>query len=199
MICRQVICESFNEPTESYHELQDWLKKNFLYGVIIGEKLYEDPDEKIFSKYYTTLTPEQFVRDRSGVCWDYAAYELKWFKKYHKELKPVVYYIEAIDETHQEMPTHTWLGFQDKLQPSDNKPYKAFEVSWEWNAGIWEYKSEKDMINGYLEKFIQFYNFNKKTMKYYIYKLDSLDNMYGLHPTEYMDKWRENGKIVAHN
>lgn len=199
MIYLNAICES-TEPTESYLEFQDYLKKNFLYGVIIGQKLYEDPDSEIFLNHYKSLTPKQFARNRSGVCWDYVAYELEWFNKYHRDLKPVVYYIEAMDEKMpSNCPTHTWIGFQDKLWLSDIKPYKAFEVSWEWNAGIWEYRSEKDMLNGYLEKFIKFYKFDKNTTKYCIYSLTSLEDMYNLSCTEYMDKWHENGKLLMSN
>ena len=149
MICRNVINEG-KEPTENYHEFKDYLKRNFTYGIILNGKLYDSLTDDIINDY-KTLTPTKFERGRSGLDLDFTAYALRWFKN-NTNLPAVAYCIMSIDKVksdHTDVRLHTWVSFKDKLQESDNRPYKSFEVSWEWENGIWEFSSETEMINTY--------------------------------------------------
>lgn len=183
--------KSKDNKIEDYLDLYKYLTKNFSYGVIINGKFYKSLNKSIVDQY-KTMSATQFDKNKCGICYDYVNYELDWFNKNHKDMKPEVFYIEAIDDNNS-LKTHTWLCFED--DSSDN-PYKAFEVSWSKNKGIIDYKSMDKMAKDYLDKFIDFYNLDRKTIKYGIYSLRSLNGMTGISSDQYIEKWEEKGQKV---
>ena len=144
---------------------------DFNYGIIVNGKIITN---NINFDHYKTLSYKDFLKYKTGVCWDYTQFEAIYFtnnlgmKLTKDELRNntfSMYYMEFDDED-GDQPTHTWLGY--KL---DNKIY-AFESSWKQYKGITEFESENDMIQTYIERQKDFYNniknpiYNPKIIKY---------------------------------
>ena len=89
-------------------------------------------------KRYRLKTPFEFLKSKSGVCWEYADYVA------HTIPKSEFYFIcdQEINNT------YTFV-----IYPEKGKWY-WFESSWKSRAGIYEYSSKKECLNDVTKKFL---------------------------------------------
>lgn len=90
-------------------------------------------------KNYKTLSPERFNKFKGGICWDYVAYEYKYFKSKFPNVKIKTFYFAIVKKGVVDN-THTFLLFY-----LNDKVY-WFEASWKSHIGITEYKNEDDAL-----------------------------------------------------
>ena len=176
--------KKFDTP-ESFLE---YLNSKFNYGFIVNGKV----EQENFNKY-KTVSPEEFERIKTGVCWDFAEYEAKVFKeifKYDFTIGKLVngkfslYYIQMDDN--ENCPTHTWLAYK-----TNNKVF-VLESAWTSNRGIHEYSSEWDMINKYRDRWLEDYSI-KYPLAIWKYKPFKKFN---LTCTQYMDIIYDTGRVI---
>lgn len=122
-------------------ELNDFLN-DFDYGFVInGKKEYKD-----FSKY-KTLSTNEFLKYKIGVCWDYADYYFKILKNQFK-LNPIYLYFEkAKDRNINNLETHTTVIFKQE------ENYVWIESSWKKYKGIHYYYTKDQAIKDIFDKF----------------------------------------------
>lgn len=152
---------------------------DFNYGVVLdGQAITNDSEiEAVFRKnLYRTLSCKEFIKYRTGVCWDYTHYEAVYFLRrlgmtlikddwLRFDNTFSMYYMEFEDDD-GDCPTHTWLAF------CLNDAVYCFESSWKSYRGITKYSSELAMIREYLDRQKNFYAdigieiYNPKIYKY---------------------------------
>lgn len=131
---------------------------DFNYGIVIdGQVVTENLD---FEKY-RTLSSKEFLKYKTGVCWDYTHFEALYFLDVLR-MKLIqddwlrfdnafsMYYME-FDDKDGDTPTHTWLAYRL------NDRIYAFESSWKPYRGITEFASEEEMIQTYIDRQERFY------------------------------------------
>lgn len=110
---------------------------DFNYGIVVdGQVVTENLD---FDKY-RTLSSKEFLKYKTGVCWDYTHFEALYFTRMLE--MPLVkgdwlrfdntfsmYYME-FDDKDGDQPTHTWLAYRL------NDRIYAFESSWKSYRGL---------------------------------------------------------------
>lgn len=177
-------------------ELNDRLN-DYDYGMIVDGKCIRGFDQD-FSKY-TTISPKLVEKYRIGTCWDYTEYEAYYMKEHigmqlttYKLLKDgtfSMYYMQHIDQS-GDMPTHTWIGY--KL----NDNIYSFESSWKSIKGITKHKSEKDMLNYYLDEQKKYNDTLKnKLYSHVILKYTTMPK-YNLTPEEFMNIVLDTGVVI---
>lgn len=194
MIFRHIIHED-KKDIKTVEELYQYLYDNFDYGIVINnngkKKIYDDFDQEIYYKYKTQTTDE-FDRNKTGICWEYAAYEYKWIKSNINNSNPVIYFIGSYDEYDNCQNTHTWVAYKQ------NNMINVIEVSWYKNRGIFHYKSEKDMLKDYISKFLKDGDlFKNKKLKYKIYKTSSLTGLINTTADDYVNHWDYCQKVLG--
>ena len=138
--------------TKTIEEFYKCLCDNFQYGIVYDkDTACPKPSGRINFDKYRTLSVDEMLEYRIGVCWDYVELESYYFKKKFgydntvgklQNKKFSVYYIQFEDED-KDNPTHTWLAYMN-----NGKVY-SFEVSWYSERGIKEFDTEMDMIEHY--------------------------------------------------
>ena len=100
-----IINEAYNGPIMNYKDQKEWeiLNKkleNMEYGILmpgyevilpLNRRNYNTTKED-WDKYWRLASPEQFVKQNGGVCWDYVAYKAAWLD--NKKIKYNAYYME---------------------------------------------------------------------------------------------------------
>ena len=177
---------------------QDFDKK-FQYGLRINGRW--DPKRNTTSddwdKYLIIQSPEELEKSMVGVCWDCVSYEAWYFRKHFPKVPFKTYYMQFFDGA--DYPSHTILTFTLK-----GKHY-YFEISFRKFAGVYEARSEEDIINFVL----QLMSDNPdpsipkgellKKWKCDAWEYDALDpTLYGMHCQEYMDHVMGQGKCLHH-
>lgn len=131
---------------------------NFNYGIVVDGLVVTGNLD--FEKY-RTLSSKEFLKYKTGVCWDYTHFEALYFNRM-LEMQLVegdwlrfdntfsIYYME-FDDKDGDQPTHTWLAYRL------NDRIYAFESSWKQYKGITEFASEEDMIQTYIDRQKRFY------------------------------------------
>lgn len=161
-----------------------------------GKELKEDDpsiSDDDFAKKYNLQSPSIFEKRKAGVCWDYTAYEAKWFKDHGIDFK--AYYIGYKDIVNNEFDySHTFIIFH-----MNGKSY-YFESSWGALAGIWEANSDKDIIGFTMDKHAAQHKINKndKNIKAYAYSYNALaNNTFNMNMYEFIDWIESNGSKVT--
>lgn len=174
-----------NEAQEytSSKELYDRIRK-FEYGILVDGKAV-----KITAKNtndYRTISPLNFEKYKVGLCWDFAEYEYIQLSK--MKLNPAVWYIEAVakDDKH---PTHTWCSY------TENGKTKIIEAAWGKAMGIHEFANETEMLNSYINKWLETVNFEAEPI-YSVHKINKV-GVYGLTYAEYMNRARQKPKVQS--
>jgi len=88
-------------------------------NLFLNTFVYYDINEDDRWKYYKTLSPDIFLKNKTGICWDYTGFESYVFKNIFK-IPFKTFYIELdnIDKS-----THTFLVY------FQNEKYYYFESS----------------------------------------------------------------------
>ena len=169
----------FNSPKELFN----FMSENIEYGMIgIDGKRYTIPNDlDIVFDLYQLQSPEQFYKNRVGVCWDQTQFERYIFKNWNYNFK--TYYIELDDK---EQSTHTFLVYED------NSKFYYFENSYEKIRGIWESDSIDDIFNFVLKNMFE----DDKEYNYKIYEYNTEKS--GFKPLEFMDYVIDNGIKIDH-
>lgn len=176
------------------YDFNVWLDHNFQYGLIINGKW--DPNRNTTSedwdKYQIVQSPKEIERSKVGVCWDYVSYEAWYFTKNFPDVSYKTYYLQFFDN--KDDPTHTILTF------TLNGKHYLFENSFRDYAGIYEAKSEDDIINFVLKIMSDHKGDMLKRCGYDVWEYNALDNtLFGMHCQEYMTYVMDNGKCKNHH
>ena len=94
-------------------------------------------DVSVYAKLYKFPTEEEFIRDKGGICWDYANYEMYYLKLLG--FKPRFFYIEDVSNE-VDIINHTFVIFPDGYN------FKWIESSWNGNKGIFSYFSLNEAL-----------------------------------------------------
>jgi len=177
------------------YDFNVWMDKTFQYGLVVNGK----PDLKNddYDTYYVAQSPKEFEKSKTGVCWDYVSYEAWYFAKHFPQVKTKTYYIQFFNG--EDCPSHTILTFVW------NGKHYYFENSFRRFAGLYEAKSENDIINYVLKLMsdnpdpsIQKGELLKK-WEYDAWEYNALDHMlFGIRCQEYMNYVTDNGKCLHH-
>lgn len=118
--------------------------KYFDYGITIDERNV-NPDDGAFMHYYHYLSPEEFMENKCGVCWDYVSFQSWYFKTHLSRYKFKNYYIELRDN---ERSTHTFtiLNLGDE--------YLYFEMAYYSVRGIYVSNNLENIFNWILHHMI---------------------------------------------
>lgn len=148
----------------------------YKYGLSIDGTIDKKRDTTAadYDVYYRLASPDQFIKQHGGICWDFTTYEANWFKTNHPELKFETYYIGL--NLPPDYPTHTFLVIQ-----MDNQ-YIYFESSFKKIQGVYIFKSESDVIN-----FVM-YNMDKYRPKFHKKSLFKLSDGYIVTKYNALDK-----------
>ena len=175
----------FNKETNKF---QYGLLKPGENKIIKQNTTYEDYD-----KYYRMASPEQFVKQDGGICWDYVTYEANWFSTNIPEVRIHSYYIQFYDKKY--MPTHTFLVFE-----YDDK-YYWFESAFGALQGIWEARSLKDIFNFAMYNMSMHPKKNPELLKcnFEIREYNPLDrSLIGLGSQQFMEYILNHGTKISH-
>lgn len=154
----------------------------FDYGMFVDNQTYVEypvPWNK-----YRTLSVEEFQTHRVGCCWDFVMYESYWFSI--KRIPHKLYYIEGGNKE-----THTFLVY------NINDKYYLFESAWQLKKGIYEFNSEKELLNYYSKEFTKNMESDNKT-SYVIYEYKQPVQS-GLNSTEFMKHIYLTGKMIRNS
>jgi len=127
---------------------------------------------------YKTMTPEQFKSYGAGLCWDYTAFEAKYFKENIPELNYETYYIAAESNKHGYW-NHCFLIFtyRDK--------WYWFESAWMPYNGIRGFNTKKDCLQ-YIAYLVYKY-MNEDKCAVYIMSYDTNESLlYNIRPNQFM-------------
>lgn len=168
------------------------------YNSLNGENLIKT-DEHF--QNYKTMSLDDFIFHKCGVCWDYVDYEAYYLQKYlnfRVTTDPLtqnytfcMYYMQH-DDIDGDKPSHTWLAYN-----INNQVY-CFESSWYTYQGITKFKNEYEMIKTYIQrqkKSQQEYYNNQITKSIVIKYLPN--KKFNLTPEEYMNNIFDNKNHVV--
>lgn len=125
-------------------ELLEFMSKNFHYGFVKRSdgKILNDFRSNEWKEFwideYFLQKPEELMKNKYGVCWDFVEFEREWFKNNGYELK--TFYMAVLKKEGSKLPTHTFLAYH-----FNNKWY-WFEFSWYDRRGIIEFESINDLL-----------------------------------------------------
>jgi catalase len=138
------------EKIKKPQELLEFMSDNLSYGFIKrsdgkilknrGDKEWQDS----WLNEYFLQKPEELLKNKFGVCWDYIELERSWFESLGYEVK--TFYMAVIRDEGSKLPTHTFLAYYD------NNKWYWFEYSWYNERGIREYESLEKLIRDANEK-----------------------------------------------
>lgn len=189
----------YNEKIFDTPEKFNEYLNTFEYGYYKNGKnqLYNDEN---FSNY-KTISLDDFIFNKCGVCWDYVEYEAYYFQRYlgfKFTISPLIksktfciYYMQHIDQD-KDMPSHTWLAYN-----LNNQIY-AFESSWKSYRGIVKFNSEYEMIMEYDKRQREYYKNqnNILTRSLFIKYIPAIK--FNLTPEQYMNNIYDNkGHVVV--
>jgi len=173
-----------NIKFKSPFELFNFMSKNIEYGMIgtDGKKYTIPNDLDIVFDLYRLQSPEQFYKNKVGVCWDQTQFERYIFNNWDYKFK--TYYIELDNKEHS---THTFLVYQK------NNKFYYFENSYEKIRGIWESYLIDDIFNFVLKNMFED-ELQKYNYKLYEYNTENSE----FKPLEFMDYIINNGIKINH-
>ena len=102
-------------------------------------------DVSVYAKLYKFPTEAEFIRDKGGICWDYANYEMYYLKLLG--FKPRFFYIEDVSNE-VDIINHTFVIFPDGYN------FKWIESSWNGNKGIFSYFSLNEALVDITRRFM---------------------------------------------
>lgn len=153
----------------------------FKYGIVTNrglfikrDKLIQNPTPDIFVNDYHYLSPQEFLKARGGVCWDYTEYQYRELQK--KGFKVKNYYIELINDPTYDTHTITVVNH--------NEGYLYLESSFYDIRGVYFTRDINEIFKFVLQAMMKIYP--GKTYEYFIIEYDGYDN-YGCTCEEYMD------------
>ena len=180
------VLESNNEILT---EIINFNKKcnKFHYGLARNGKV--PPDKTIntsfndYDKLYKVADPATFEKQNGGICWDFVAYEAKYFQNKFPSVPTKAYYV--VWDKEPDYPTHTFLCFNiDSI-------WYHFESSFSKIKGIWK----SDKINDHISHVLQNMGIDPK-YRYEVREYNPLDTKtYGMNSNEYMNYMNTQKKL----
>lgn len=140
------------EDVRSPEELLQFLNQKIKYGFVkkSNGQILEDQNSKewrdVWLKEYYLQRPEELLKNKYGVCWDFVELERDWFSKKGYEYR--TFYMAVIKKGGSNLPTHTFLVYKDK----NNNKWYWFEYSWSAYRGIHEYGDIGVLLGNVSEK-----------------------------------------------
>lgn len=113
-----------------------------------------------FYKVYYLQTPEELLKSKCGVCWDFVELERKLFQDNMFKVK--TYFIYIVDDVN--LLSHAFLTFEK------NDKFYWFENSWDKYRGIHEYETSAKLILDVKYKFKRDNKYNGENV--FIYEYD---------------------------
>lgn len=177
---------------DTIKSLINWQKElvNYQYGYLYHNRIEDSDDGQIFFERYRSLTPENFIKYRGGVCWDYTAYE--YHELYHKfNLASKCYYIELANYPNQN--THTFCVIPGKT-------FLYIEASYKRIAGVYEFRSLDELISFISTKMIEDCGtpayMNPKIPDIVCYEYTPDNTFYELNTEQFMSRVKVTGERV---
>lgn len=192
---------NYNEPHEANTaaERLDESTGSDVFTKILSLNTELNKYQYCMGKNYRVASPKQFVKQRGGVCWDFATYEAHTFKTKFKDVQYKTYYV--VFEVPPYYPTHTFLTFEYR-----GKHY-YFESSFVKYQGVYMADSEADIINFVLYN-MGHYNDRSDTKKvqaaakknqYALFEYDALHpDIPGSTTVEFMQLMEQIGREIPH-
>jgi len=156
----------------SIKDLNKYLS-SFKYGSIYGEFPYD----------YYSIEPALFEREKTGICWDFVAYEAWYFNKYFPKTDYRVYYIESDDGEF----CHSFLVYKRIGM------YHLFEAC-RAPKGIKQFNTIEELLNYQVEKLVP-YDIDNNRMPYIIFEYTPPEE-YDLAVDAYMKHIYHTGKKI---
>lgn len=165
----------------------------FGYGLYVNGKYRPHSTSEDYDKYYRVTSPQEFEKQRGGICWDYAEYTATWLTKYFPDIKWTAWFIVVNNEA--DNPTHTLITFKhngDIIYP---------ESSFKKIAGVWSAKSDKDILNFVMKSMVEHTNRTRSIdlldYQYLVFKYNATDaSIPGMRTDEYMKFCMSGEKIL---
>lgn len=125
-------------------ELLKFMSENFHYGfvkrndgTVLNDSRSNEWKDSWLGEYFLQK-PEELMKNKYGVCWDFVEFEREWFKNNGYEFK--TFYMAVIKKEGSKLPTHTFLVY------SFNNKWYWFEFSWYNQRGIHEFDSIENLL-----------------------------------------------------
>jgi len=182
----------YNDIFKLHKELSSWE-----YGMYSADGTVIDHIwDREFINDYKYKSPDEFLKERIGVCWDYTAYEANVFKSlgipYHT-------WFIAYDNPREELkPNHTFLTFKI------NDVWYLFEAAHQETSGIYSSTHEGDLINFCFAKLDERYESNDRGSQFRYQKLYTAYNalnpkLYGLSAKKFVNSLIKISKRISTN
>ena len=171
----------------------------FTYGLNkpgqTGKIKKQNTTSEDYDNFYHMASPEVFIKQEGGICWDFATYEASVFSKEFTDVSYETYYI--VFDIQPDYPSHTFLVFRY------NGKYCFFESSFKRIQGIWISDKLSDIFDFILHEMGIMHNERLmpyvKNNEYRIFKYNALNHrLYGQRAGRYMDIVESEGTIVKH-
>lgn len=130
---------NINTPTQ----LLQFMKSNFKFGYVNESKVFLDDNFAEMEKYYKLSLPNQLLKTKRGVCWDFVEFERAFFEENNFSFGT---YAIVGDNG----PLHTFLVY------NSNNEFYYFEYAWGYNFGIHKYQSLNELLKSVFNKMKEF-------------------------------------------
>lgn len=163
----------------------------FSYGIPIDGKIVDICDPAEFFEKYHYLSPEEFLRAKGGVCWDYAQYQYEILSRMapnNNGIKIFNVYIELINK---DEATHTFTVIKTEDQ---EKRYVYIESSFRRIQGVYITNRISHIINFVVQNMLADYPNINTGYEVRIYK--GYDN-YGCNTVEFMNYMRSQKLFIS--
>ena len=164
----------------------------FKYGIPVDGKI-QNGDAEWWNKHYRFLSPEELVKYKGGVCWDFVEFGRDFLIKLGVDPN-IIHQIYIITDTPPNYDTHTFLV----CEYDDGYLYveSSFKKVDEMIGGVKRFNTIEDICKLITETMFQFNGNDRfKSFKYDVIEFKN-HPPYGSTCSEYMDWMNDNGEMI---
>jgi hypothetical protein len=133
---------------------------SFKYGLAVNSVITQSED---YDKLYRFSTPQQFVKQGGGVCWDWVTFEADYFKRNFPNVRYDAYYIQFVNKNGN-CPSHTFLTF------NLGSSIYYFESAFGKCRGVYKANTISDIINFVMD------NMSNPSDEYFVVRYNALSS-----------------------
>lgn len=176
------------ESLKALHK--EWAK--FKYGIPVDGEI-QNGDAEWWDEHYHLLSPEEFVKYKGGVCWDFVEFGREFLIKQGVD-PSIIHQIYIITDTPPNYDTHTFLvcDYDDGYLYVESSFKKVDEMI----GGVKRFNTIEDICKLITETMFQFNGNDRfKSFKYDVMEFKD-HPPYGSTCSEYMNWMNENGEMI---
>lgn len=176
------------ESLKALHK--EWAK--FKYGIPVDGEI-QNGDAEWWDEHYHLLSPEEFVKYKGGVCWDFVEFGRVFLIKQGVD-PSIIHQIYIITDTPPNYDTHTFLvcDYDDGYLYVESSFKKVDEMI----GGVKRFNTIEDICKLITETMFQFNGNDRfKSFKYDVMEFKD-HPPYGSTCSEYMNWMNENGEMI---